>query len=331
MNDQPIEERFPVVLDATQRSCFASCPRKFYYEFILGLCPPTGDGNIHLIAGGAIAKACEVARKEFYGNARTEEDALALGMAALIEHYGPDREPDSLKSLSRTIDAYLAYFGAIPNAPGACNMGVYKLGEDPYPPYNGPNGPAVEFSFSLELDANGPSNESLSYYGRFDQIVQSDYGLLGCDEKTGSQFDKNWSAKWALRGQFLGYIFGARSAGINLSGMLARGLIFQRTQFHFPEALILPPEVLINDYYHQLEYDVKYMVGCWNNNFWPQNFSEACTSFGGCHFSKLCESPTPEAWFTTYNIERWDPVAGKRAIIWSPSEDYSIPSPFEEF
>jgi hypothetical protein len=328
---QPIEEHFPLVLDATQRSCFVSCPRKFYYEFVLGLCPPHGNGNIHLRAGGAVAKACEVARKEFYGNGLSEEDSLALGLAALISSYGPDHEPDSLKSLSRTIDAYLAYFGAIPNAPGACNMGAHRLGHDPYPPYLSATGPAVEFSFSLELDAAGPDSESLSYYGRFDQIVTSDFGLLGSDEKTGSAFSKDWSAKWALRGQFLGYIHGARQAGVNLAGMLARGIIFQKTQFHFPEALILPPNSVINDYHQQLNYDVKYMVGCWKNDFWPQNFSDACTAFSGCPYAKLCESPDPSAWYTSYNVERWDPTIGQRVVLWAPPSDDNIPSPFEEF
>ena len=41
----------PGYIDATMTTCFRSCPRKFYDEFVLGLRPPGLSIDLH--AGGA--------------------------------------------------------------------------------------------------------------------------------------------------------------------------------------------------------------------------------------------------------------------------------------
>ena len=86
----------PPYIDATMMSCFRSCPRKFYNEFILGLRPSGLSVDLH--AGGAFAHALEVVRSEVFVNQRSLSDALVRANAAFerrrIDARGHQRHPD---------------------------------------------------------------------------------------------------------------------------------------------------------------------------------------------------------------------------------------------
>jgi hypothetical protein len=55
---------FPTHIDASMRSSFAACPRKFFFQYLLRKVPV--GTSIHLTFGGAMARGLEITRKAFY-------------------------------------------------------------------------------------------------------------------------------------------------------------------------------------------------------------------------------------------------------------------------
>ena len=103
---------FPTSIDSTIMASFRSCPQKFHREYLLHYKPR--EPSIHLHAGAAFAKGLEVARKSYYEAGNPAEEAIARGMAALLQAYGEFDAGDSPKSLERMAGAYEFYFDRYP-------------------------------------------------------------------------------------------------------------------------------------------------------------------------------------------------------------------------
>ncbi len=76
---------FPNLVDSTMRNDYVSCGKKFEYARIYGLA--SIGGSVHLIAGGAFAKGCEVIRRKYYAEGMNEMDALVEGVLAAWTEY----------------------------------------------------------------------------------------------------------------------------------------------------------------------------------------------------------------------------------------------------
>lgn len=325
--------RFPLTLDNTQLLTARSCKRKFYFEYCLGLSLPGGE-SIDLIAGKAFAAGCEATRDAFYLLGKNELTSISEGINKLVLTYGDREAPDhkAHKSLSRVLDAFLSYFGLETQASKCTTLGVHRLGEDPYRPIQFADFSGVEFSMSIDTGLKHPDGYDLPFHGRFDALCESPIGLVGLDEKTGSSLDKNWSSKWGLRSQFLNYMHIAREFGYELSGFVTRGIIFQKTQFHFPEAFITPSEAVINQSWDSTIYEAQLILSHWEQDYFPGAFNDECNAYGGCPFRTICESGgDPEPWANQFDIAFWDPVRGEREIIHSVENQGEIDNPFEEF
>src|ERR1700737_3359125 len=104
---------FPHTVDSTILSTFRSCRQKFFLQYVQHWKPLAQ--SVHLVAGGAFASGIEAARNAFYVEEHPAEDAEAVGLAALIKHYGDFQCPDdSAKSLERMCGALEFYFAQYP-------------------------------------------------------------------------------------------------------------------------------------------------------------------------------------------------------------------------
>ena len=81
---------FPVAIDSTLLGTYRSCPHKAFRQYIEHWKPAAE--SVHLIAGGAFADGIEAARRAFYEDALSPQDAVALGLRALVEKYGDFEE-----------------------------------------------------------------------------------------------------------------------------------------------------------------------------------------------------------------------------------------------
>jgi hypothetical protein len=296
VNEMP--GKFPAVIDNTMRSAWNACPTKFYWEFCRQLGPK--GGSVDLIAGGAFAQGLEVARKAFWKEKKTFEEAQYEGMMAAIAEYGNFECPEhkQQKSVQRVVQAIEYYFYAWP------------MKTDPVQPYYwGDGNPAVEFSFSIPLDIAHPdSGEPIIYAGRLDMIGVFNEQIFLIDEKTTSQLGTTWGQKWNLRSQFTGYTWAARKTGLSVAGTIVRGISFLKNSFGHAQSIQFRPEWQCERWFEQLNSDIRAMVSDYQRRTYNQNLADSCESYGGCAYMRLCESKNPEDWIGEYQPRIWNPL-----------------------
>lgn len=296
---------FPSVLDSTTMAAFKSCPQKAYLEFMQHW--KLRDQSVHLHAGASYATGIEAARTAYYIDGRSPEDALAIGIGALLRAYGDFQcPPESPKSAERTAGALEYYFSH------------YRLGEDLAIPMKLPGGKrGIEFSFLEPLDILHPeTGDPLLYSGRMDMMCEYEGMHLGEDDKTASQLGASWPRQWDLRSQFTGYVWGAARAGIKLNGFLVRGVSILKTKYDTLQAITYRPQWFIERWYEQLLRDIKRMIKAWEEGYWDFNLDHACAEYGGCPFKSVCQMREPQALLEQqFQRRRWDPVARTETVL----------------
>lgn len=296
-----IQGEFPAVIDSTMRAEFVTCPVKFYYSFIRKL--GVGGGSVDLIAGGAFARGLEVVRKAVWVEKKPFPTALSEGMTAAIAEWGSFVCPahKTQKNIDRVVQALEFYFQRWP------------IDTDPIRPYFwAEDKPAVEFTFAIPLPILHPTTgEPIIYAGRTDMIGIYNGQIFGVDEKTTSQLGPTWGTKWNLRSQFTGYCWAARQHNLPVAGWIVRGISFLKTTFGAAESIQFRPDWAVERWYEQLLVDIEQMIKCWRENRWSHNLADACESYGGCTFQRLCESEDPESWITgsgEFSTRDWNPL-----------------------
>lgn len=280
-----------------------ACFRKANWAFLLHRAPRRK--SIHLHAGGAYAKALEVARRAYYDDGFSAADAEAIAARALILTYG-DYIPgeDDVKTLDRMLGALGHY------------LSVWSLEGDylkPAPTASGKH--RIEFSFAEPIDVLHPvTNEPLIYAGRTDAIMQHNNGeLFVHDDKTTSSLGPQWAGQWSMRGQFIGYCWAARKAEIPVRGVTIRGLGILKTKFSSAEAgPLYCDEWKVAEWYDSTCYYLTRFIEAWRDNAFRAEFSESCVSYGRCQFYDACLTSPP---FRDGYIE-----AMYEEKVWSPLE-----------
>lgn len=291
---------FPRVISSSLRESFSRCPAKFYYDTIIGLVPK-GPESVHLTAGAAYAAGLEACRREYH-TSHDFDKAIAKGLEALIQEYGPFDPPENeTKTLERTIAAYVEH------------LVQYPLATDHVQPSFGVGGPRVEFSFALELPQRHPvTNEPLLFSGRFDQLAEFNGALFIFDDKTTGSISHYWRQQWDLRSQITAYVAGAQLLGYNVAGAIIRGMAILKTKCNTQEAITHRPQWMIDRWKERLIYDIDRMLDCWNRGYWPNQGEEngGCSTYGLCNFYTLCTAQEPEHYIDVYyERKRWDPIS----------------------
>lgn len=301
--------QFPHLLDNSMLSASA-CKKKFFYEYCRRLAPP--QKSIHLHAGGVLAEALQVARIAYFRDGRSAEDALRLAIRAAIRYWGDYPEPtgdkEKYKDFINVAAAIIDYFRQ------------YPLDTDHIRPYIRENGePAVEFTFAIPIPVLHPeTGNPLLYGGRSDMVGV--YAGLNCivDEKTTYSFTSNWTKQFLMRGQFIGYCWAGQQTGLRTSTIIVRGIAIQQREIkHLEFGPFAFPQWQIDRWYEQMLMKVRALVeayedltkhGVVEDEAFPLNFGEVCSSFGGCPMMDLCTSEQPEVWFPTYVPNVWNPL-----------------------
>lgn len=305
---------FPPTVDSTILAAFRSCPQKAYRSYFQHYKPR--NESVHLVAGMAYARGLEVARRVYYEQSRSPEEAEAEGLSALIQAYGTfECPPESAKSLERTCGALEYYFDQ------------YPLSMDPATPIFWGDKRGIEFSFAEELDVLHPeTGDPILYTGRSDMIVDFAGGVYLEDDKTASQLGPSWSKQWDLRSQFTGYTWAARKVGIDAKGVLVRGVSILKTKYDTQQCVSGRAPWEVDRWLAQTTRDVKRMIECWRNYqelgdaAFDYNLDHACAEYGGCGFVQICKSPNPQDWLPMYFEPRvWDPLARAEVSV----EDYN--------
>lgn len=289
---------FPPVIDSTMLATFRSCPQKFFRSYVEHWKPK--QESIHLVAGKAYAEGLEASRRAFYQHGAEAEEAMAIGMKALVESYG-DFEPGpyDTKTLDRMMGALEYYFEN------------YPLGADGATPYVGASGkPWIEFSFAEPLPIEHPtSGMPLIYSGRADMVAEFAGAVYPVDDKTTSSLGPSWNRQWEMRSQFTGYVWACQQSGIPATGAIVRGVSILKTKYDTQQVVTYRGPHEIERWLFQTVKDIKRMIAAWEEDWWDYALDEACAAYGGCPFIRVCKSATPEAWLPQFFTQRvWDPL-----------------------
>lgn len=313
---------FPHTVDSTMLATFRSCPQKFFRQYLQHWKPKTE--SVHLVAGGAFASGIEAARRAFYEEGASPDDAEAAGLKALIEHYGDFECPaDSAKSLERMCGALEFYFAN------------YPLGADGMEPTIMASGKrGIEFSFAEPLNFLHPvSGDPVLYTGRADMVANFAEGIYVVDEKTTSSLGASWSRQWEMRGQFTGYIWACRQVGIKAAGAIVRGVSILKTKYDTQQAITYRSDYEIDRWEEQTIRDLERMHRMWEDGWYDYALDHACAEYGGCSLVQVCKSSDPESWLPMYFEQRvWDPLLRKETSVeeyersWGHNSPTVIPS-----
>jgi hypothetical protein len=221
---------------------------------------------------------------------------IAWGDFVIPEHKRTNKRPD------RVWAAVESYFEQ------------YPPHTDHIQPYFSNGKPTFEFTFAIPLDLPGfplhpVSGEPFLYVGRFDMLGEYlGLPIVEDDKTSGSGHYANWSEKWDLRSQFIGYTWACKQLGIDVNSVAVRGVGIQITQIAHAEAIKPYSDTLRARWLEQLRRDLNRLVTSWNEGYFDYNFGESCTDFGNCIFTQPCQSAEPEPWLKTFEERRWDPT-----------------------
>lgn len=298
----------PLHIDSTMISCFRSCPKKFYEEFVLGL--RGGAISIDLLAGGCFASALENVYRGHYQQGLSQGEALMRAYGAFLQQWGdPEIIKDTPKTRERVWEAVEEYFNQ------------WGLLTDAVKPYMVSGVPAFEFTFGIPLAPsalahNGdygvfpehPSGQPFLYSGRFDMLGDWNGKIVVRDEKTTTSIGASWANKWDLRSQFMGYCWACQQSGLDVDTVCVRGVGILKTKFTLVEAFKTYPKHLIARWHEQLRRDLWAIRRCWDEGYWDFDFADSCEAYGGCVFRDVCASPEPDRWRQNFQVKRWNPL-----------------------
>ena len=300
-----IRPEFPATIDSTLMKTFKACPRKAYLEYLEHWKPRAP--SVHLHAGAAFASGLEAARRAFYEQGKPHEESVGLGLETLMREYGTfECPPHIAKTCERMLGALEFYFES------------YPMDTDVIKPYEwAPGKFGIEFSFATALPIMHPvTNMPLIYSGRSDMVGKMAGGLFIEDDKTASQLGAAWQNQWDLRSQFTGYCWSAKQSGLRVDGVLVRGVSILKTKYETMQAITYRREWEMQRWFEQLCRDLERLKGMWIAGYYDYNLDEACDSFGGCLFKRVCMSEHPEPWLDTYYERRkWDPLTHTESRI----------------
>lgn len=218
---------FPLYFDSTMLAELSTCQLSFFRKYVQHLVPVNAKSeSIHLVAGGAFARASEVARKVHFEQGVSENMALISGLRVIEETYTESSIPAEYfahKNETAVKAAFVKYLRTFPL--------------DTLAPVQTESGnSATEFHMEVDLPINHPQlGIPIKFVGRADVIAERNNRLYCGDEKTCSSFPANWESSWDLRGQFSAYSWLLRQYGYDVAGAIVRGVKLPKSLEKLPE------------------------------------------------------------------------------------------------
>ncbi len=321
----PFNEKWNVV-DPSKVECWLTCPRKYFYEHILGW--KTTAPNNHLIFGEAMHKALEhmLLNKDDKGYSN---EVIMEAYQKFLESYRQELPEDTdelyAPKTPNNMFAALAYYAGKYN----------QVDRD------------LEVLYT-EVAGCIPISPSRVIYYRIDAIVHdhSDHSIYSLEHKSGSRITRQWQDKWALHNQPFSYthVLYSMFDPSKVKGVKINGIHFIKRKSDPIETIRLPcwkrPSQMtewlweINDIFDQMEYEFLRFSNCSPDDFamraFPKN-PESCTKYFGCPYHDYCcswQNPLSKISEIPYEfkVEHWDPRDQETThkIDFKPEDTYQL-------
>jgi hypothetical protein len=293
------------VIDSTKLSSYQECPRRYFYEYILGW--RSDQESQDLVFGSAYHKLMEHLLNNGYSM-----ESIYAGYQKLENYY---RE----KFIEETDFTYF------PKVPGVVLLHI--------PRYCVEN--AADFTTHRILYTEVAGTVSVGsnriLYFKMDSIREnlSTSKVSSLEHKTGKRDSRQWRDQWKMKGQVGTYdhvmrcLFGPD----NVEGVIINGAIFTKGKSGTGEVkfqripVLKKPEMSeawlwnVNEWLNDIENDMNRLTSCSDSRPIMQAFrqnTESCTDYYGCQYMDFCTNwANPLQHIHTVPIgfkeDHWDP------------------------
>ena len=288
------------ILDSTKLQTFLECPRKYFYNYVLGW--ETDKINIHFVFGEAWHELMEyLLLKQGSWNKEVEEEAFQLFCMVYMNEIDPDEY--ELYSPKDPAHAYVALQEY---------MNLHKHDDD-------------EVLYT-EVPGIVPIDEDRVLHFKIDAIMRGQRGLYIYDHKTGSQDSKAWRDQWRMSFQISCYCHVLFLLFPNefKFGAIVNGTIFRKKGPAFiPYEVAKSPEQLQGWLWFarytvkEVEHNHQALSQCSESDPVMMAFPirpTSCTKWGTCPYIDFCT-----AWQNPLQKTERPPV-GFRVRHWNPQE-----------
>lgn len=287
--------------DSTKLQCYMTCPRQFFFEYVLGWRPEGGGHD--LVFGEAWHRALEVILNHGYG-----EDAVKAAYVRFVDYYREHYD-------EMTDDIYY------PKSPGMALQMLFNYCKR----YGAADSMDYEILYT-EVAGSVPIKDNKSLHFRLDclakDLKRNLYTVI--EHKTTKMTGRVWEDQWILSPQLGTYshvLFSLFNPD-EVYGILVNGAIFQKTNPGFLRLPIRKTLWQMEDWFDMMLYWIEMkdhdfallkeacpldsILYCFRKN--PLN----CTKYRGCPYLDLCTAwPNPLQRCMEppagFKIERWDP------------------------
>jgi hypothetical protein len=112
-----------------------------------------------------------------------------------------------------------------------------------------------------------------------------------------------------MRGQFVGYAWGAGQLGIQIDGSLVRGISILKTKYDSAQVPVHQPRWKIDEWLEATCRKLEAQIAMFNAGHSIPAFGEPCNEYGGCEFKQPCMVKDHEAWMrANYDARNWNPL-----------------------
>ena len=265
--------------DATKLTAFMTCPRGYFYRYILGWEPD--QPNIHLAFGEAWHKAMEVLLLQGYSTPALMSAIEAFNASYKKAYPNGNLDLSSAKSCTNILEALTKY----------CE--VYK--NDGFP--------GTENVLYTEVTGTVLIGEERVLHFRLDALIneQRDKKTV-YEHKTASRFNRTWSDQWSLSMQIFCYLHAlyCHYDTEEVNGVIVNGAAFQKTGVSFLRVPIRKNIDMLEAWLYEINHWIDlidlYLAAMFeakpDNTImetFPKNTTN-CTKYFGCPYAGLCSS-----------------------------------------
>lgn len=298
------------IIDSTKLQDFISCPRKYFYRYILGWVGE--EDNVHLVMGSAIHKAHEIMLQNGYS-----PDVVELAILEMTRMYR--------QAFSEQMDD--VYY---PKSPGYAAEMLRR-----YAKHFSDDFQKAEVIYT-EISGSVPIRNDRVMYFKTDSILKGVNGhyqnkYFSREHKTTKSDSRQWRDQWSLKTQIGTYnhvlycLYQPDQVyGVEINGMIFQKSFAKKSQDElFPRiAIIKGPTAMqdwlwtVNNYYDEIERETERMMEVTENDnimrAWPKN-TESCSIYSGCPYMDYCcswHNPLRRAEDLPQGMERrfWNPT-----------------------
>lgn len=291
--------------DSTKIKCYMDCPRKYFYEYILGWQPKTP--SLHLEFGVAWHLAMEHLLLSHDREGTYSDKAILKAFELFYDHYrkffppemDADNSPKNPDNALRALTQYADLYNSID-----------------------------QFSvLYTEIAGTVPILNDLRLNFRLDSILQTPFGIKSREHKTGSTLSRQWVDQWSLSvqtGTYL-HVLHCLYREDEVWGVDINGTFFQKKENKFQRVPVRRTIPMMNawlcnvtEWVEAIKFDTMDILLDAQDSLavmvpFRMN-TENCTKYFGCSYHDFCISwPNP-----LQNIERIP--EGMEVRFWNPAD-----------